>query len=91
MTVTQTRQGLLITWMTLSDLALLAHALPIGEELRLVLTALLEGRRVAVTADAFEYKRYRSTAPAAIYRRFTAMERQVRDMGLVRAGKGDVP
>lgn len=89
--MTQTRRGLLITRMSLSDLALLSHALPLSEELRLVLIALLEGRRVAVAADAFEYKRYRSTAPAAIYRRFTAMERQVHDMGLAWAGKGDIP
>lgn len=44
---------------------------------------------MAVTAEAFEYKRYRRTAPLGVYQKFTAMERQLRAMGLVRAGKGE--
>lgn len=89
MTVLKTGHGLLITHLPLEDMALLALALPLTEPVRQVLTALSEGGRVAVAEDAFEYKAYRRTAPLAVYRKFVAMERQIHEMGLVRAGKGD--
>jgi len=90
-TVTETSAGLLITHLPLEDMVLLALVLPLTEPVRQVLTALLEGRRVAVCDDAFEYKRYRRTAPPGIYRRLIAMERQVRQLGLVRATQGGRP
>ena len=82
-------RGLVITSMTVEDLALLAHGLPLTEDTRRVLTRLLEGKRVAVTAGAWEYRRYRRCAPPGIYRRYTAMARRVRELGLVRAGEGE--
>lgn len=90
MTLQETPSGLLITHLPLEDMALLALALPLTESVQRVLTALLEGRRVAVADSAFEYKHYRRTAPLGVYRKFVAMERQLHEMGLVRAkgGKG---
>lgn len=76
--------SLLITQLPLEDMALLAAAIPLGQTRRQVLTALLEGRRVGLLEGAAEYKRYRRTAPLEVYRRFTAMERQLRELGLVR-------
>ena len=32
--------------------------------------------------QGLEYKRYRHTAPRAVYARFTAMERRLREMGI---------
>ena len=89
MTIRETGQGLLITQLPLEDMALLALALPLTDPVQQVLTALLEGRRVAVSDDAFEYKTYRRTAPLGVYRKFVAMERQLQEMGLARAKKGE--
>lgn len=89
MTLRETPSALLITQLSPVEMALLAHTLPLTEETRRVLTALLEGRRVAVAADAWEYKRCRRTAPPAVYRKFVSMERTLREMGLVWAGKGE--
>ena len=88
MTLQETPSGLLITHLPLEDMALLALALPLTESVQRVLTALLEGRRVAVADDALEYKRYRRTAPLGIYRKFVAMERQLHEMGLAWAKGG---
>ena len=89
MTLTERDGALVITALPLEDMALLALAVPLTTELERVLTALLSGKRVAVTAEAFEYKHYRRTAPLGVYQKFTAMERQLRAMGLVRGGKGE--
>lgn len=89
MTLTERNGALVITALPLEDMALLALGIPLTGELDQVLRALLSGQRVAVTADAFEYKDYRRTAPLGVYQKFTAMERQLRTMGLVRAGEGE--
>ena len=88
MTLHEHEKGLLITHLSLEEMALLSLPLPLTEPVRKVLTALLEGRRVWITDDAFEYKRYRRTAPPGVYRRLVSMERQVRQLGLVRAPQG---
>ena len=61
-------------------MALLAALLPLTPTVEQVLAALLEGKRVAVTDDAFEYKRYRRTASPEVYRRLVAMERQTQGL-----------
>lgn len=91
MTLLPTRRGLLITELSLTEMALLCHALPLTDDTLRVLTALLEGQRVAVTPEAFPHRRYRRTAPLSVYRTFAAMERQLHEIGLARAGKGDTP
>ncbi len=88
MTLEEGPKGLVITRLPLEDMALLALAVPLTEELSQVLTALLEGKRVAVRGSAMEYKRYRRTAPLPVYQKFVSLERQLREMGLVRAGEG---
>ena len=90
MTLQEQNGALLITALPLEDMALLALGVPLTHDLARVLTALLEGRRVAATAGAFEYKKYSRTAPLGIYQKFVAMERQLHEMGLgkARAGEG---
>lgn len=90
MTIRESEQGLLITHLPLEDMALLALTLPLTSDVQRVLTALLVGKRVAVTDDAFEYKNYRRTAPLSVYRKFMAMERQLHEMGLIRAKGGSL-
>ncbi len=87
MTVEPRGEGLLITHLPIEDMALLALAAPLTSDTKQVLTALLAGRRVAVTRGAMEYKQYRRTAPLGIYQRFIAMERTLQEMGLRRAGE----
>ncbi len=89
MTVLEQKGSLIITALPLEDMALLALGIPLDESLKRVLTALLEGRRVAVTSQAFEYKRYRQSAPLGIYQKFVAMERQLHEMGLAKARTGE--
>ena len=88
MTIQEQEDGLLITHLPLEDMAMLALPLPLTSDVQRVLTALLEGRRVAAADDAFEYKNYRRTAPLGVYRKFVAMERQLHEMGLVRVKGG---
>ena len=91
MTLAERGETLVITALPLEDMALLAQGIPLTEDLSRVLTALMEGRRVAVTAEAMEYKRFRRTAPLGVYRKFVALERQLHEMGLVRAGEEGRP
>lgn len=82
MTIERRGEGLIITALPLEDMALLSLALPLTAELRMVLEALLEGRRVWIPGAALEYRRYRHTAPLGIFRKFTAMERRLRELGI---------
>ena len=47
-----------------------------------VVAALLAGARVYLDRRAMEYRRYRRTAPAGIYRRCLSLERRLREMGV---------
>lgn len=91
MTLQERGKALIITALPLEDMALLALGIPLTEDLGRVLTALMEGRRVAVTAGAMEYRRFRRTAPLGVYRKFVALERQLHEMGVVRAGEEGRP
>lgn len=90
MTLSERGDTLLITSLPLEDMALLALAVPMSGDLSRVLTTLLEGRRVAILPGAFEYKTYRRTAPLGVYQKFVAMERQLRELGVVKAREGEV-
>lgn len=83
MRLTRREDGLHITDLPLEDMALLTLAAPLNDGVRTVLEELLSGGRVVVAAQAMEYRRYRKTAPMGIYRTFTAMERVLREMGII--------
>lgn len=61
----------------------LAACTPRGETETQVLAALLTGARVCVPRDGLEYRQYRKTAPFGLYRRLVALERELREMGIV--------
>ena len=48
-----------------------------------VLAALLAGVRVCVPREGLEYRQYRKTAPLGVYRRLVALERELREMGVI--------
>ena len=48
-----------------------------------VLAALLAGVRVYVLRDGLEYRQYRKSAPLGVYRRCVALERELREMGVI--------
>ena len=56
-----------------------------------MLGALLAGEKVYLREEALEYKRYARTAPQGVYVRFTALERELREMGLIKLRKGCDP
>ena len=82
MTLEQRGERLVIPSLPIQDMALLSLGIPLDEPARQVLGALLRGERVAVLAEAMEYRQYKRTAPMGIYQKFVGMERQMREMGI---------
>lgn len=82
MTLERRGDALVITSLPIRDMALLSLAVPLRPELEQVLSALLRGERVFVLQKGLEYKRYRRSAPRAIYQKFVGMERRLREMGV---------
>ena len=83
MTLEHRNGELVITWMPVEQMGLLTLGVALGPEEREVLEALLRGQRVRVEPEALEYRRFRKTAPLGIYQKFIAMERELREMGLL--------
>ena len=77
---------LVITWLPVACMGRLAALAPGSLEETEVLAALLAGARVCLDRRAMEYRRYRRTAPAGIYRRCLSLERRLREMGVCVVG-----
>ena len=77
---------LVITWLPVDSMGRLAALAPVGPGETEVLAALLAGARVCLDRRALEYRRYRRTAPAGIYRRCLSLERRLREMGVCVVG-----
>ena len=88
MTLEWRGRALHITWLPVAAMGRLAALAPAGPAEAEVLAALLAGARVCLDRRALEYRRYRRTAPAGIYRRCLALERRLREMGICVAGTG---
>ena len=73
---------LVITWLPVDSMGRLAALAPGSPGETEVLAALLAGARVYLNRQAMEYRRYRRTAPAGIYRRCLSLERRLREMGV---------
>ena len=73
---------LVITWLPVDAMGRLAALAPGSPGETEVLAALLAGARVYLDRRAMEYRRYRRTAPAGIYRRCISLERRLREMGV---------
>ena len=78
---------LIITWLPVDAMGRLAALTPGSPGETEVLAALLAGARVYLDRRAMEYRRYRRTAPAGIYRRCLSLERRLREMGVCVIGK----
>ena len=88
MTLEWRGRTLVITWLPVASMGRLAACAPQTAEEAEVLAALLAGARVCLGREGLEYRRYRRTAPAGIYRRCLALERRLREMGICAAGTG---
>lgn len=88
MTLEWRGQTLHITWLPVAAMGRLAALAPAGPEETQVLAALLAGARVCLDRRALEYRRYRRTAPAGIFRRCLTLERRLREMGICVIGTG---
>ena len=75
-------RGLVITWLPVDAMGRLAALAPGSPGETEVVAALLAGARVYLDRRAMEYRRYRRTAPAGIYRRCLSLERRLREMGV---------
>lgn len=74
--------ALVITRLPVEQMGILALGLALTGEEKRVLEALLAGRKVRVLETGLEYKEYRKTAPLGVYQKFTALERELREMGV---------
>lgn len=83
MTIERVGETVCITDLPLEQMAVLTLGLGLVAEERAVLSALLEGKRVEVLETALEYKKYRKTAPLAVYRKFVSLERELRELGVI--------
>ena len=88
MTLEERDGGLVITWLPVEQMALLSLGLALTDEEQRVFSALLEGQRVSLAEGALEYKKYAKTAERGVYVRCTAMERELRELGIARAPAG---
>ena len=61
----------------------LAGCAPADREEAEVLAALLAGAKVYAPWEGLEYRRYRKSAPLGVYRRCVALERELREMGVI--------
>ena len=82
MTLEWRGRTLVITWLPVASMGRLAACAPQTAAETEVLAALLAGARVYLDRRALEYRRYRRTAPAGIYRRCLSLERRLREMGV---------
>ena len=87
MTLEWRGRTLVITWLPVASMGRLAACAPQTAAETEVLAALLAGARVCLDRRALEYRRYRRTAPAGIYRRCLGLERRLREMGVCVIGK----
>lgn len=76
-------EELAITWLPVEQMGLLSLGLALGPEEKMVLEALLRGERVTLAREGLEYKKFKKTAPLGIYQKFVAMERELREMGII--------
>ncbi len=89
MTVEKRRQGLVITRLPAEEMGLLAAGVGLDAGGRAVIAALLRGERVYLPDAALDYRRWRKSAGMGIYTKFFAMERAIREMGVIRVkGRG---
>ena len=82
MTLERRGEALVITHLPLEQMAALALGLALSEAERQVLETLLRGGRVQLLETGLEYKEYRKSAPLGVYRKFVALERELREMGI---------
>ena len=74
--------ALVITRLPVEQMGALALGLALSDQEAQVLRALLEGRKVKVLETGLEYKEDRKTAPLGVYKKFTSLERELREMGV---------
>ena len=83
MTVRWCGNSLWITALPVDAMGRLAACAPQGQTETEVLAALLAGARVLVPREGLEYRQYRKSAPLGVYRRCMALERKLREMGVI--------
>ena len=83
MTVCWRGNSLWITSLPIDAMGRLASCAPRERAELEVWAALLAGARVCVPREALVYRAYRKSAPIGVYRKCVALERELREMGLI--------
>ena len=76
-------RALYITALPLAAMGRLAACAPLTREETEVLAALLSGGKVYVCREGLEYRNYRKSAPLGVYKKLIALERELREMGVI--------
>lgn len=83
MTLCWKGKTLWITFLPVDSMGRIAACTPAQRGELEVWAALLAGVRVYVSRDALEYRRYRKSAPLGTYRKCVALERELRELGVI--------
>lgn len=73
----------IISKLCMRGLSNLALGNSTSEEERFILKMLMKGRKVYVLDEGIEYKRYKETAPKALYKKFMSFEEEICKFGVV--------
>jgi len=76
-------RNLWVMSLCVDEMGRLANCAPQTTQETEVLAALLAGARVYLLRDGLQYRQYRKSAPLGVYRRLVALERELREMGVI--------
>lgn len=81
-TLREEEGALVITHLPIEQMGMLVLGLPLNGQARQVFERLLSGGTVKVLEAGLEYKQFRKCAPLGVYKKFVALERELREMGI---------
>lgn len=72
----------IVSKLCLRGLSNLASGISVSNEERFILKMLMEGKKVYVISKGLEYKKYRKTAPKALYNKYIEFEEEIKKFGI---------
>ncbi|GAA0711362.1 TIGR02536 family ethanolamine utilization protein [Paraclostridium ghonii] len=73
---------LVISRLCLRGLCNLAMGNSVSDEERFILKMIMSGKKVYIMEDGLEYKRYKQTAPKALYNKYLNFEKEIKSYGV---------
>ncbi|WP_250673898.1 TIGR02536 family ethanolamine utilization protein [Paraclostridium ghonii] len=73
---------LIVSKLCLRGLCNLAIGNSVSDEERFILKMIMSGKKVYIMEDGLEYKRYKQTAPKALYNKYLNFEKEIKSYGV---------